>query len=307
MSEKRIENLFNEASLYTKEIFEVFEFRNNMYELNQESLLDFLKYIGYSQEKLITYCHKCKKEFPFYIIREIMNGYITSREYITIVEDKKSFVGKINICNGYIEGLQPPYNKEIFENNRICYIEYYLTCANNENHKYLMIISVEIKDGKFIVRKIGQNPSILTIRGFDFDIYKTFLNKINGYEDYKKAELCNTEHFFVGAYAYLRRVFEKMIKFYLEDIKLKDNHMDTKIEAVKEKFDPRVKDLLKNLYEILSISIHELEEEQSREYYTYLKATIDMQLEYIKTEEDKDNQSKRLQSTLSKISNLLKK
>ena len=61
------------------------------------------------------------------------------------------------------------------------------------------------------------------------------------------------------------------------------------------------------MYDILSVSIHELSEEQSKEYYEYLKAIIDIQLEYIKTEADKDHQSKSLSSVLSKITNLVKK
>ncbi len=49
-----------------------------------------------------------------------------------------------------------------------------------------MFISIELKDGKFIVRKIGQNLPILTIEGFDFDRYKKILKEINAYEDYKR-------------------------------------------------------------------------------------------------------------------------
>lgn len=209
--------------------------------------------------------------------------------------------------NGIIEGLQPPYDKENLNNGKIWYIEYFLTCTNIKTHKYMMMISIELKDGKFIVRKIGQNPSMLTVKGFDFDKYKKFLDMINAYDDYKKADLCNSDHFYVGAYAYLRRIFEKMIKFYLGDKELTDNHMDTKIDAVKDNFDPRVKKMLKNIYGILSISIHELDEDQSKEYYTYLKAVIDMQLEYVKSEDEKDKQSKNLEGILSKIANLVSK
>ena len=80
-----------------------------------------------------------------------------------------------------------------------------------------------------------------------------------------------------------------------------------KIDAVKDNFDPRVNKMLKNLYGILSISIHELDEEQSKEYYTYLKAVIDMQLEYVKSEDEKNKQSKDLEGILNKIANLVKK
>ena len=64
MLEQGINYLFNEVSLYTKEIFKVFELKDNKYEYKKEEFLRFLYYIGSSQDKLITYCHKCKKEFP---------------------------------------------------------------------------------------------------------------------------------------------------------------------------------------------------------------------------------------------------
>lgn len=307
MFEQGIDYLFNEVSLYAKETFNVFKLENSKYEYNKEELFRLLYYIGISQKKLITYCHKCKKEFPFDIQCKLFefDRDITGKQgYIQITQKSgKSGVGRIYISDGDLMGLQPPYEQQDLINNKIWYIEYYFTCTNNNRHKYMMMISIELKDGKFIVRKIGQNPSMLTVKGFDFDKYRKFLDKINAYDDYKKADLCNSEHFYVGAYAYLRRIFEKMIKFYLGDTELKDDHMDTKIDAVKNKFDPRVNKILKNLYGILSISIHELDENQSKEYYTYLKAVIDMQLEYVKSEDEKDKQSKDLEGILNKIKN----
>lgn len=311
MFEQGMNYLFNEVSLYAKETFDVFELKENKYEYNKDEFFRFLYYIGICQDKLITYCHKCKKEFPFDIEIELFEFTQETRKcmpYMTIAKNVGQFGDPyIDMSNGMLLGEQPPYEKERLNNGKIWYIEYFFTCTNNKSHKYMMMISIEMKDGKFIVRKIGQNPSILTVKGFDFDKYKKFLDKINAYEDYKKADLSNAEHFYVGAYAYLRRIFEKMIIYYLGDIKLKDDHMDTKIDAVKDSFDPRVKKMLKNLYGILSISIHELDEEQSKEYYTYLKAVIDMQLEYIKSEDEKDKQSKDLEGILSKIANFVKK
>ena len=311
MFKQGIDYLFNEMSLYAKEIFDVFELKNEKYEYNKDEFFRFLYYIGVAQGKLVTYCHKCKKEFPFDIETELFQFNRETRDcmpYMYIAKKGDKFgIPKIDMSDGTIIGLQPPYPKENLNNGNIWYIEYYFTCTNNKRHKYMMMISIELKDGKFIVRKIGQNPSMLTVKGFEFDKYKAFLDKVNAYEDYKKADLCNADHFYVGAYAYLRRIFEKMIIYYLDDTELKDNHMDTKIDAVKDKFDPRINKMLKNLYGILSISIHELDEEQSKEYYYYLKAVIDMQLEYVKTEEEKDKQSKDLEGILSKIANLVKK
>lgn len=312
--EKNIDYLFNNVPLYVKEEFKVFELKEDKYEKNDDEMSKFIKYIGTCKNKLITYCHKCKKEFPFYVETSCakLEKNINFNYDLQISKFVNSGTmpippGTIDISTGTLRGLQPPYGKNILLNNIIWYIEYYCKCTNNEEHQYLMMLSIELKEGKFIVRKIGQNPSMLTVKGFDFDKYKKILERINAYEDYKKADMSNAEQFYVGAYAYLRRIFEKMIYYYIGDKKIVDDHMDKKIEAVKDEFDPRVRKLLKNLYGILSVSIHELDEEQSKEYYEYLKAIIDMQLEYMNTEEEKSKQSKELESVISKITNLVKK
>jgi len=309
MEEKNLDFLFNNVSLYTKEKFEIFKLKEDKYHLNEEAFEKFKKYIGINKEKIVTYCHKCKKEFPFNIqvkYIDFMEDINFTTENMIITKDfQNAFGGRIDVKGGNIWGAIPPYQKEKLYNNKIWYIEYLFECTNNHEHRYLMMISIELKDGSFIVRKIGQNPSMLTIKGFDFDKYKKILEQINAYEDYKKADLSNADHFFVGAYAYLRRIFEKLILFYLGDTKLEDNHMDTKINFIKDKFDPRIRGLLKNLYGILSKSIHELDEDESKEYYIYLKTVIDMQLEYMNTEKEKEKQSKMLGEILNKISRLI--
>lgn len=309
MEDKDLDFLFNNVSLYTKEKFEIFKLEENQYQLNKEEFEKFKRYIGINKEKIVTYCHKCKKEFPFNIqvkyINFISDINCSTEQMILTGSFGNAFGGRIDVKKGNFFGAMPPYPKEQLYNNKIWYIEYSFECANNLEHRYLMMITVELKDGCLIVRKIGQNPSMLTVKGFDFDKYKNILEKINAYNDYKKADLSNADHFYVGAYAYLRRIFEKLILHYLGDTKLKDDHMDTKIDAVKDNFDPRIRGLLKNLYGILSKSIHELDEEESREYYTYLKTVIDMQLEYMNSEEEKEKQSKRLGKILNEIAGLI--
>ena len=306
--EKNLDYLFNEEPLYTKEEFKVFELKENKYTLNEEELQRFNKYIGINKNKIITFCHKCKKEFPFNVEKRYFEDINRNMSVLMLTKDFGNAPGgRFDCKSGTVYGAMPPYAKEYLLDNEIWYVEYCMKCTNNYSHKYFLMISIELKGGIFIVRKIGQNPSMLTVKGFDFDKYKKILERINAYEDYKKADMSNAEQFYVGAYAYLRRIFEKMIYYYIGDKKIVDDHMDKKIEAVKDEFDPRVRKLLKNLYGILSVSIHELDEEQSKEYYEYLKAIIDMQLEYMNTEEEKSKQSKELESVISKITNLVKK
>lgn len=305
-----LQNLFNDVSLYAKEEFKVFELKDEHYQLNENELERFTNYIGIGTSKIITYCHKCKKEFPFDVDVEYIDFVSDIHTRIPVMVFTRNvgsaFGGRINTKTGKLYGALPPYSKDDLYNGQIWYIEYSLHCTNNNEHKYFMVISVELNDGKFVVRKIGQNPSMLTVKGYDFDKYKSILQKIKAYDDYKKADLSYADHFYVGAYAYLRRIFEKVVNKYLEDKNDKKLHMDEKIDKIKDKFDPRIKDLLKNLYSILSVSIHELDEEESKEYYQYLKAIIDIQLEFEYTELEKEKQSNDLKSVLSKITNGIK-
>ena len=47
------------------------------------------------------------------------------------------------------------------------------------------------------------------------------------------------------------------------------------------------------MYSILSKSIHELDEEQSKEYYQYLKAIIDIKIEFEYVENEKSKHGKQ--------------
>lgn len=305
-----IQDVFNKESLYSKKEFKLFVLDEDKYNYDESAAKEMFKYIGIENNKIVTLCNKCNKEFPFDIEKKLLGFFDSLKQttsYMSITRSKATG-GRIDIKNGCIWGEQPPYPKTLLNEYGKWYIEYQLTCTNDSNHKYLMIISIEQRTDTFIVKKIGQDPSMLSVHGFDFEKYKEQLTKINAYDDYKKADLSNAEHFYVGAYAYLRRIFEKMLNNYIKEnnVTLKDEHVDTKIKAVKDCFDSRIKDLLKNLYGILSKSIHELDEEQSKEYYQYLKSIIDIQLEFEFTENEKNKQSIKLNSILNKIVNEIK-
>lgn len=306
-----LNNMFNNNSLYSKEVFKVFKLKGEVYELDKREFSNFKNYIGCGQDKIVTFCHKCKKEFPFEANKRYINFYrdnFNASLNMPLSKDSNRAV-RLDIKSGSIFGLILPCSKDEFYENQIGYIEYSFICKNDSSHVYLMFISVEFNNGEFTVRKVGQNPSMLTVKGFDFDKYKKQLDRINAYEDYKKADLSNADHFYVGAHAYLRRIFEKLINWYVDEynVKLSDDRMKTKIDSVKQYFDPRINKLLKNLYSILSVSIHELDEDESKDYYSYLKAIIDMQLEYEYTEEEKAKQSSQLSAVIGKIESSLKK
>lgn len=307
-----IEEIFNNESLYSKKEFKLFTLDSEKYNYNEDKALEMNDYLGLKVKKIVTTCNKCKKEFPFDVEKKCI-GFLTDINQATESMEVTEYFqnapsGRIDINSGHLWGGMPPYPKDKLLNYNKWYIEYQFTCTNNPTHKYLMILSIEQKLDTFIIKKVGQDPSMLDVHGYNFDKYKKQLERLDAYEDYKKADLSKTDQFYVGAYAYLRRIFEKMLNRYLKkyNIKTEDDHVETKIKTVKEYFDPRIKDMLKNLYGILSKSIHELDENQSKNYYDYLKAVIDIQLEYEFTEAEKEKQTKELNSVLNKIASDIK-
>lgn len=311
MEDKDLNYLFNNVPLYTKEIFEVFYEENNQYYLNENELDRLQKYISTKNQKIITNCIWCDKEFSFKYDRTMYkvnyNGVFASETTINITNDKQ-YPAYIYLSINNIEGYQPPYDKEIMTTKNY-YINYSLACSHEIEHCYYMSVFVRVEKGKFIVMKIGQYPSILSVKGFDFDKFKKQLKKYAAYEDYKNSELSLANGFTVGAYTYLRRVYEKQLNYYIEKDKiiLQDNHTETKIKAVKSNFDTRINPLLEDLYRILSKGIHELDEEECKDYYEYLKAVINMQLQHEKEKYEEEQQSKVLTKAISNIAQRLKK
>lgn len=309
---KDLNYIFNEMPLYSNETFYILKLKSNAeYEVDKNEIKKLFKYLNTDNGKVITNCIWCDKEFSFnynyamYLMN--MGENIVECSNIDIAYSQEGTLN-FRITDGLIWGR---VNMQILNNNLIeenYYLTYYISCNNIPNHVYSMNLLIRVQKNKIVVTKIGQYPSILSVKGFDFDKYKKQLKKYNAYEDYKNADLSMANNFFAGAYTYLRRVYEKQLNFYIDKDKptLVDDRTETKIKAVKGNFDPRIHEHLKNLYSILSIGIHELDEEESKTYYEYLKMMIDMQLQFEKVKEETDKQTQTINAKISNIVTNLK-
>lgn len=311
--EKDLNYIFNEVPIYSKETFTILSKQDELlYKIDRKELTRFFKYINTHSNKLITNCIWCNKEFSFNYNYNLYlmdcEDYIIECNNIRIAFPEGDGV-EISLSNGQLWGLvnSQILQKDLIERNY--YLTYFISCNNNANHIYSMNLLIRVEKDKFIVTKVGQYPTMLSVKGFDFDKYKKQLKRYNAYEDYKNADLSMANNFHAGAYTYLRRVYEKQLNYYVEKDKpvLTDDRTETKIKSVKNNFDPRIHEHLKNLYSILSIGIHELDEEESKDYYEYLRAMIDMQLQYEKAKDEEDKQTKSLSTKISNIVNALNK
>lgn len=294
-----LEKFFNNVELYTRLDFNIYDIDKNVSHFNQDELSRFINVLGVNGERITSLCKECKMNYPFdYEISGDIIGVHPNR-FVGFKITTFSFVNFTN--RGYYEYEQAFPTDTIIEDNTSCF-EYTFRCTNEpKKHIYKMFVLIIKSGATFSITKIGQYPSMIDIHGFDFDNYKKQLNSFEAYEDFKKAELCVSDGFSAGAYTYLRRVFEKMLNRYCLGVNLGDDSTQSKIKACKGKFDERIHSLLPRLYRILSEGIHSLSDTESKNYYDYLKIIIVMQLEYIKENDDKENQSKSLDKKLNEI------
>jgi hypothetical protein len=135
---------------------------------------------------------------------------------------------------------------------------------------------------KNTVQKIGQLPSYADLQKIDKDFEKELSkeDKIN----YNKAIGLFSHGANIGAYAYLRRIFENMIinafdensaEIKIINYEFMKLRMDEKITLLK-KYLPESLVEFKSFYGIISKGIHELSEEDCGKYFSILKNIIDM-------------------------------
>lgn len=309
--DKDLNYVFNEMPLYSKEKFTILYPKDDKYYINPKEIERFFNFIRTNNNKIISNCIWCDRNFSFDYTYKICTSEINCHfcEIVNLpIAERENVKFELNMQYQYYYK-----SKQVYEKENLCtsnyYITYCITCNNKPSHCYYMSLLARVEDGIITIIKIGQYPTMLSVKGFDFDKYKKQLKRYNAYEDYRNANLSMANNFHAGAYTYLRRVYEKQLNYYVEKDKpvLADNRPETKIKEVKNNFDPRIHEHLRSLYSILSIGIHELDEEESKNYYEFLKAMIDMQLQYEKSKDEEDKQTKSLNTRISNIVNKLNK
>ena len=155
-----INELFNDTNLYSREGFGVFKLSEDekFCTLDKEELKRLLDWIGFGNNKVITKCKKCNKEFPFDYIVKIVSFY-------TMNNNKKNFSFSDSISIRVFENKYLTIDTEhslvhfdgpdkipidYLEDNT-WFLTYYLTCTNC-SLPYMMYVSLEQKGTMFIIK-----------------------------------------------------------------------------------------------------------------------------------------------------------
>lgn len=296
--------LFENVHIYEHKVFDFFEENENgNYFVTNENINKILEYLGLIGTKnLITTCIFCEEHFPFkfntrmtYQNGELCNGLLIGQR---IIPGSGWFDVYFRIEDFRKLDCYEFPKKAVYKFSAM-YLDYYFSCANKESHIYSMRLFIYLYDDKVHVEKIGQFPENVHLTDKKSSYFQNILRKFDAYIDYKNAEKSNDYGLSAGAYDYLRRVYEKMINYYLPKDFDDKARAKEKIDEVKDKFHPEIKGFLKPLYETLSLGVHQLTDAECKDHYENLKAVIDIQLEYIKEQEEMSKQIKESARTLN--------
>lgn len=133
--------------------------------------------------------------------------------------------------------------------------------------------------------KIGQFPALTEILGADREKYKKLLS-VDNFSELRRADGLASHGVGIGAFVYLRRIFERLILDHhklLEDKgqgvpEFASKHMDEKIGALREILPPALVEH-KSTYGILSKGLHELDEKTCLKYFPIVRTAIILILE----------------------------
>jgi hypothetical protein len=173
-----------------------------------------------------------------------------------------------------------------------------LTCARNSDHEIKFFLLV--MDG--VVQKVGQYPSFADIALDESKSYGNILTEDDKAELHKAIGLA-AHGVGIGSFVYVRRIFERLIQKRFEEFKdvekwvvedFKNLRMTEKIDFLREHL-PKFLVENKKIYGVLSLGIHELDEEECLQFFEIMKASTIIILE----EDKKKKEQLALQAKLS--------
>lgn len=277
-------------SIYNDESLRTIVFEQGLYKFNPIKTTHDKKIIMNFFSKDISvnlFCVSCKSQNTFKIPKPV------------------SFNGICNYDNSYVE--LNGYSKNDKINNDYDQFKgtknFVFQCQINCSHT---IIYTFLFENDYFV-KIGQFPSNDMLLGEDLKKYRSLLSE----EKYMELKKSNTLHFSghnVGAFTYLRRIFEYIVNQKYEkhtkqlnnDNQLNDLSMKEKIDLIKPYLPQFLVDNQTFIYACVSEGIHNLSEEICEQQYECLYNSILLILREQLEEKEMNKLKKELTKGLNK-------
>ncbi|MDD9310720.1 hypothetical protein PUS82_05305 [Cytobacillus firmus] len=268
----------------------------------------YLKMLVTQEKNFYYYCPFCERKLQiiengFKLKKELTESNITTYSYMFMSEEFEEY--DKHAAKDSVKRFEELI-KHIFDDKRTLKMDF--ECTSKDKHKFYVIF--QLTDDNYLM-KTGQYPSIL-----DFDNtlkeYQKVLKEKEITRELTKAQILKTHSMGVGAFLYLRRIFEKIIFEKYEQAKL-ENNIDEQLfrEAVTK---DKVKILHEKgylpiylveinpfIYDILSKGVHQLCERECNLHYDTLRQAILLILEEKMEMDQKGKLRKNTKNELNKI------
>ena len=204
----------------------------------------------------------------------------------------------LNVAHGY-------QNKN--EANYLGYTTVIIECARVDSHKLTIFVRLsKLADNSYLLQKVGQYPSHADISNAKIKEYTSVLEKVDRSEITRGNGLA-AHGVNIGAFVYLRRVFERLVYRHYEKsdgtVPKEDFwklRMDEKIDTLKNDL-PEFVTKNKKIYGVLSAGLHELSEDACGKYYELLLQSILLILDQEKVQKEKKKKEDAMEKALAGI------
>ena len=253
-------------------------------------------------------CLSCKKEFPFnYKVIECKADHFSLPSTVVYYAYYFANTGKTVYCGFSLDGsenpciIDAPLVSKFKLQHGIKYVLYDFECAGDENHHYEMLLRIDFANGRVTITKIGQHPLPYVLNSGNTSECDRILEKIGAKVDYRSASKCFYDGMYVGAFTYLRRVFERLIDYLAGPEGTDTKNMADRVKQAEDRIDPEIYDHFHPAYKMISEHVHQKSEEECRSNFGMLKALIDEQLSYMKTEAERAASRKLAKQQIDKF------
>jgi len=194
------------------------------------------------------------------------------------------------------------YHSKSYYRNHIFSLLFH--CSREKSHQALFVFRAH----EGILQKIGQTPSLADLVLPDLKKYLPILGK-ERHRELSRAIGLTTHGVGVGAFVYLRRIFESLIEQAHEKAKpdagwneeiYGRSKMDAKIATLKEHL-PKFLVENRSLYGILSVGVHELSEDECLSAFPAVRLAIELILDDLLEDHDRQLKLKSAASSLSAL------
>jgi hypothetical protein len=163
------------------------------------------------------------------------------------------------------------------------------------------------------IQKIGQYPSLADLADSEIRKYRKVLGE-DRYRELNRAVGLSAHGIGIGAYVYLRRIFESLIEDAhtvaaqtpdWDEETFQKSHMDEKIGLLADYLPQYLVENI-SIYSILSKGIHSLTEEECLDNFELLRVSIELILDQKIEQEERDKKISRTKNALDTLKGKLR-